>query len=313
MSAPTYRAEFAEEFSMFTLMLAKPRFAQTAIRLMLAVSLFGLASAKADTVFTITGTTANNSSISGTVTIDTVGGSVTGANITLGAPDSTTCTGITAAQGPAGTPGYFVQVGCSSGGFLMLTLRTPNDPAGGTLVGYAGGQINTDMVTFSFYAGTAGALDKVTGGSLTNPLPPTITKSFADSQIELFFGSTALTFTITNPNAASALTSVSFIDILPFGVIVSTPNNGLTSTCGGVATATPGSNIIILQGGTLAAGASCTISVNVLGAQIGVWTNTTSVVTAGPGTLIGNTASANISVVPTEFLWFFSESGGGHP
>src|SRR5271166_455941 len=117
---------------MFTSMSARLRFAKTATQLMLAVSLFGLASAKADTVFTITGATADGSSINGTITIETVGGTVTGANVTLGAPDSVTCTSINN-QTPAGTVGYFVQLNCSTGD-LRLTLSTPNDTMGGTLV-----------------------------------------------------------------------------------------------------------------------------------------------------------------------------------
>jgi hypothetical protein len=134
--------------------------------------------------------------------------------------------------------------------------------------------------------------------------PPTITKAFADSQIQLFgLNSTALSFTLTNPNPI-ALTGLAFTDTLPSGLIVSTPN-GLTGSCGGMITATDGSNSISLSGATLAAGASCTFSVNVTGTAIGVQTNTTSTVTsneAPPGTA----ATSSISVDFLFFYWFFA-------
>jgi len=146
--------------------------------------------------------------------------------------------------------------------------------------------------------------------TLTVVFPPSISKGFTDSQIELFFGSTTLSFKIINPNAATTLTNVSFTDTLPAGLTVSAPSNGLSGSCGGgTITAVPGSSSISLSGSTLAAGASCTFSVNVLGAQIGSWTNTTSTVSADPG-LVGNAASASITVVATQFMWFFETSSG---
>lgn len=142
--------------------------------------------------------------------------------------------------------------------------------------------------------------------------PPAITKSFANSQIQLFGpDNTALTFTITNPNSAS-LSTIAFTDTLPSGLIVSTPN-GLSGSCGGgsTITAVAGTNTISLSGGLLAGGASCTFSVNVNGIDIGVQTNTTSAITAFNGTLVGSTATASISVTDLFFYWFFAESGGG--
>jgi uncharacterized repeat protein (TIGR01451 family) len=173
---------------------------------------------------------------------------------------------------------------------------------------------------------TTGPVNSLQGGSgspslatLTVLSPPTITKSFADSQVDLFFGSTALSFTITNPAANPLpLTGIAFTDTLPGsppGLIVSTPDNGLTGSCGGgTIAAVPASDSISLSGATLAPGASCTFSVNVTGAAIGVQVNTTSNITAsGPISLIGSPATATTTVVATEFLWFFLESGGGRP
>jgi len=140
--------------------------------------------------------------------------------------------------------------------------------------------------------------------SLTVVGPPTLTKAFADSEIQLLgLNSTALSFTLTNPNAAP-LTGLAFTDTLPSGLIVSTPN-GLTGSCGGTITATAGSNIIGLSGGTLASGASCTFSVNVTGIAIGVQTNTTSTVTSNEAPP-GAPATATTSVDDLFFFWFFA-------
>jgi uncharacterized repeat protein (TIGR01451 family) len=146
---------------------------------------------------------------------------------------------------------------------------------------------------------------------------PTITKAFADAQLQMLGAgdSTTLSFTITNPAGNPIpLTGLAFTDTLPSGLIVSSPN-GLTGSCGGgTITAIAGSNSISLSGATLAAGASCNFSVNVTGTEIGVQTNTTSTVTSNEAPP-GAPAMASISVDASFFQWFFLESGGGgqHP
>jgi hypothetical protein len=55
--------------------------------------------------------------------------------------------------------------------------------------------------------------------------PPTLTKAFADAELQLLGTSsdTSLSFTITNPSAAAS-TGIAFTDTLPSGLAVSTPN-----------------------------------------------------------------------------------------
>ncbi len=126
--------------------------------------------------------------------------------------------------------------------------------------------------------------------------PPTIGKSFGAATIPLN-GTTSLGFTISNPNASTALTAVGFTDTLPAGLIVSTPN-GLTGSCGaGVITATAGSGTVSLAGATLAATASCTFSVNVTGTAVGTQDNVSGAVTSAEGGS-GGTALASVTVVP---------------
>ena len=77
--------------------------------------------------------------------------------------------------------------------------------------------------------------------------------------------------------------------------MVATPN-GLSGSCGGgTITALAGSGSVGLAGATLAAGASCTFSVNVTATTPGAKTNTTSAVTSTNGGT-GGTASATLSV-----------------
>jgi hypothetical protein len=145
----------------------------------------------------------------------------------------------------------------------------------------------------------AGNKDSNTGAVYIFDLtyPPTITKQFGGSSIPLN-GTTSLTFTINNPNAATTLNGIGFSDTLPAGLVVSTPN-GLTGSCGGGAiTATAGSGSISLLGASLAASTQCTFSVNVTGITAGLQNNTTGSVTStngGPG----GTASASVIVCST--------------
>jgi hypothetical protein len=161
------------------------------------------------------------------------------------------------------------------------------------------------------FAGDAFYLPASASASLFVPVPPTITKSFADPEVQLFLGITRLSFTITNPNAIS-LAGIAFTDTLP-GLIVLPPDNGLMGSCdAGTITAVPGSNSISLSGATLTAGSSCTFSVLVNGADIGVQNNVTSPITSTTGGgLTGLPASATTSVDDLFFNWFFSKVIGG--
>jgi trimeric autotransporter adhesin len=142
---------------------------------------------------------------------------------------------------------------------------------------------------------STGGTGNTSNASITVVAPPVITKQFGALTIPLS-GTTSLSFTLTNPNATTALTGVAFSDTLPTGMIVSTPN-GLTGACGsGTITATAGSGGISLTGTSLAAGGSCTFSVNVTGRAAGQQNNTTGNVTSTEGGT-GGTASALLVVV----------------
>jgi photosystem II stability/assembly factor-like uncharacterized protein len=189
------------------------------------------------------------------------------------------CTGVTNASGIAA---------------CTITLNQPSG-AQPIAVNFAGD---------AFYLPSSASSSLFVGQQLQ---PPQLTKSFADAEVQLFAGITRLSFTITNPNPVS-LAGIAFTDTLPSGLLVSAPDNGLMGSCGaGTITAVPGSNSISLSGATLAGGSSCTFSVLVNGAAIGVQNNVTSPITSTTGGgLTGSPASDTTSVDFLFVYWFFA-------
>jgi uncharacterized repeat protein (TIGR01451 family) len=168
--------------------------------------------------------------------------------------------------------GNVAEMGSIQAGNSMCTVSL-------NVTGTAVGLQNNAVQVTSTNGGTGNTAMASTTVTTQGVLPPIITKAFGDSEVLLFFGSTALSFTLTNPNTVP-LTGLAFTDTLPYGLLVSTPN-GLTGSCGGgIITAIAGSNSISLSSATLAPGASCAFSVNVTGTATGVQTNTTSTVTS---------------------------------
>jgi fimbrial isopeptide formation D2 family protein len=142
--------------------------------------------------------------------------------------------------------------------------------------------------------------------------PPDLSKAFGAASINLN-ATTTLTFTINNPNATVALTGVGFGDTLPAGLVVATPN-GLTGSCGAgtITTGTvSGFSVVNLSGGTIAAGGSCTFSVNVIGQTGGHKVNTTGTVTStNAGS--GNQATATIDVIAPDLSITKTHTGTFH-
>ena len=126
-------------------------------------------------------------------------------------------------------------------------------------------------------------------------VPPTIAKAFAASSVTSR-GITSLTFTLANPNGAVSLTGVAFTDNFPAGMVIATPN-GLSNTCGGVATAVQGTGSVSLAGATIGSNNSCALTVNVTATGSGQLANTTGAVTSTQS-VAGNTASAMLAVTP---------------
>ena len=104
------------------------------------------------------------------------------------------------------------------------------------------------------------------------------TKTFTPATVAAG-GTTTLTLTLANPNATTAVTGIAFTDSYPGG-LANTATPGVTNTCGGTVTAAANGTSLALAGGSLAAGASCAITVQVTPSLPGTLVNTTGAVTA---------------------------------
>jgi fimbrial isopeptide formation D2 family protein/uncharacterized repeat protein (TIGR01451 family) len=224
--------------------------------------------------FTITNPAANVDPLTGVAFTDTLPTGLTVANAS-----ATVCGGTLTTTAPTGIALTGATIAVNSQCQFSVTVT-----------GAASGQ----------YTNTTGNVTSTNGGTgntatanLTVATPPTITKAFGAASIPLN-GTTSLTFNIQNPNTNQSLTGIAFTDNLPAGLVVATPD-ALTNTCGGTATAVAGSGSVSLSGGTLAANASCTVSVNVQGTTAGVKNNSVQVTSTEAGT--GNTSNASITVV----------------
>lgn len=134
--------------------------------------------------------------------------------------------------------------------------------------------------------------------ALTVTGPPTVTKAFATSPI-MSGASSVLTITLTNPNPTTALSGLAFTDTYPLNIANAAVPAAATTCVGGVVTAVAGGGSVALSGGTLAAAASCTVTVTVTGTIGGTYTNT--IPSGGVASNLGNSASAawaNLTVYP---------------
>ncbi len=166
-----------------------------------------------------------------------------------------------------------------------------------------------DNISGLVRATQTGANTTATGSAkatLTALSPPVIAKSFTPnpSFTSAYGGASTLTFSISNPNTNNALSGIAFTDNFPTTpglMIVASPLTA-SNSCGGVLTNNLGlalapANVgILLTGGTLAAGGSCTISVNITGGTAGSYTNTSGRVSHLLNAIKwnGNTATASL-------------------
>ena len=184
-------------------------------------------------------------------------------------------------------------------------------PDGGGSTTFNGGQlgagssctitVNVSSSTPGTYSNTSGVLTSSQGshGTASADLVvdvtlPGITKSFAPGTVS-FGGTSSLTFAVDNTAVQLPLAGLTFADTLPPGMTVATPSN-LATTCGGTVTAVSGSGLVSLVGGSVGAGTSCTVSVDVVGAAAGSLGNTSSILSWSGGS--AGMASAVLLVDP---------------
>jgi uncharacterized repeat protein (TIGR01451 family) len=172
-------------------------------------------------------------------------------------------------------------------------------------------KVNVKGPVAGTYNNTTGAVSSANAGTglVSNTAPlvvqanvaPSIAKNFVPAQIAV--GATSvLTFTITNPNPTTALTGVAFTDTFPTspGAMTVAAVPGVSTSGCGTPTFAPAANAVSLtfSAGTIPAGGTCTVNVNVTVNAVGAYTNVSNAVSAtGPSALTGNTATAVIATL----------------
>lgn len=153
---------------------------------------------------------------------------------------------------------------------FSVTVKIPASAAAGD---YAG---STSVLFQEGYPVALGA-----STSLSIEPPPIFTTKFAPDTI-VDSGVTTLVFTIDNTASTLEATDLDFTDNLPAGLVVASPPN-IANSFGGTVTATSGTGTITLTGGTVAPGASGTLSVDLTSSTPGNHVNTTGDLTSSSG------------------------------
>ena len=172
-----------------------------------------------------------------------------------------------------------------------------------------GAQTSTGPVSFtvSGIADTAGnaAAGNVTSttdnSAVTIAAAPGFSKVFSPDTIELGRIGT-LTYTVDNSASPLAASNLDFTHIMPSGIIVSYQPNASTTCTGGTLTATGGGGVVRYSGGTVAAGATCTVSVDYRAEQVGTRQSTTGTFTSSLGS--SGTASDTLTITQPDPLLF---------
>ena len=164
----------------------------------------------------------------------------------------------------------------------------------GTLTGTSG-DLTSDLPV-----ATPGASAALT----VNEAPLSISMSFSPSTIGQG-GVSRLTYGLNN-GAPVAATSVALSDRLPAEVVLAGVPNAETTCAGGTLTAAAGGGDVSYSGGSLAAGGTCTIAVDVTSAAAGSYLNGTESVTSSLGTSAA--AEAMLTVDPAGTVTFNVES-----
>ena len=222
---------------------------------------------------------------------------------------------------PTGLSGATSVTSNSCGGTVTATA-TGLDLAGGTIPVASNGTTPGTCAISLTVTGTAvgqkdnvsGVVSSTNGGTNTGPTgfataslavlaPPVVTKWFSPTSILRSIGVSTMTFQVTNPNSTTALAGVAFSDSFPTSpgaMTVSSPATFSATGCGSP-TFLPvaGNTSIAFSGGTIAAGGTCLVTVNVSATAAGTYHNTSTAVsatTAGTG-LTSNTAHLTVNSV----------------
>ena len=183
-------------------------------------------------------------------------------------PDGLTCSYTSVAAGgasgntAAGEGDLSEMLSLPVGGEVVYTaICTVDGAAGGTLS-------NTATVVGSLSGPDNGNDSATDDDTVINPVAPGFAKAFSPARVgqgEI----SRLTFTIDNGANAIAVGSLVFTDGFPDGMVVPSAPRPADNDCGGTVSVPTGGTTLSLSGGRVAAGGTCTLSVDVRALRAG--------------------------------------------
>ncbi len=192
---------------------------------------------------------------------------------------------------------------CTGGTVTAVAAATSVMYTGGTVNAASTCTVSVDVIVTleGSFTNTTGDLTSSLGNSgpasdtLLGSSAPLFSKEFSPANVPLNSPST-LTFTIDNTANTVAANMLDFTDNLPTNMETVGPANVSLTCTGGNLTSSPGATSISYSGGGMVgAGASCTISVDVIVTQEGSFVNTTGDLTSS----LGNSGTATDTLVGT--------------
>jgi uncharacterized repeat protein (TIGR01451 family) len=232
-------------------------------------------------------------------TVDATGLDVTdslpaGMEVANPANASTTCTGGTVTA-VAGTTTVAYSGGTVAAGASCTITADVVGTAIGALVNTTG-----NLTSSAGDSGTASDTLQVTAAPL-----PVLTMSFNPAVVEPGMPSTMM-MTIDNSASLVDATGLQVSLNLPANVVIADPANASASCTGGVLTAVAGTSLFDYSGGSVAAGAVCTLQADVVGATEGTYDITSGDLTSSIGNSGPASATLQVSLqqlIPTLDLW----------
>lgn len=216
--------------------------------------------------------------------------------------DYTQVSAIQSTSGGSGTPAGWSWTctgdgcGAASGTAQVIPCSTNGGPSSSCAVSYSFQDQNSDVVSGSFsVAGGSFTMESHTlsGGVFTPSSPPTFSMAINPSSTS-DNDSAQITYTIGNVLNSTATTALDFAHNFSPNLIVHSSPNASTTCTGGTLTAVTGSSSISYTGGSVAAGASCTVQLLVSSEQAGTYNETTGDLTSSKGN--SGTASGTLTV-----------------
>ena len=168
-------------------------------------------------------------------------------------------TGVSGASGFTASPGS--PFGVFFGGTAATNFSSASDTSLTVKVpAHARGLVDV-LVTTPSGTGTGASLFRYVAN-------PTVTAAFGATKVGLG-GAATLTYTLKNNDPDQALTGFAFTDGMPDGLAIATPTS-LVNNAGGTAIAVAGGQSFSYSGGSVAAGGTATVSIDITGTVLGV-------------------------------------------